>query len=282
MQTMTFFPANGVGTELHRHLFGGGSARNSTTATCDASQSPEPCFQAVLERVSKLVKENKTDAAIRKALATTLGAARLATLQFIRSGTHELQGGISIVTGNATIEANGDGIIIALENANITARGATQVFAADDSVLTLYDNVKAFISDNVTVKGSYGRVRGTARGTAKGSAHGQSEWLVMDNATFDGDDGTKLFADHDSRLRCFGDCTVRARGRAQVSLFGKAVGWFEEQSQGEAAGSSRAYYKQEAHVTAAGTEVRVIAVSDDKPFNCRNWPITSPKRTRQA
>jgi hypothetical protein len=228
---------------------------------------------ALIERVSQLVQERKSDSAIRRAVSAALGSKRVANLQIIKSGRHNVGDGIYIIAGNAAVTADGNGVVLAIGDCSLTARGTFQVGATDRAVLTLHDQVRAFASGDVEVRGSFGRVKGRAQGKVSGVARGQSEWVVAGNAHFDGVDGSALFGEGEARLRCYGDCKVRLRGRAFASLFGSTLGWFEEEASGEANGSSRAYTSTSAKVRQVGSEARVIPVEGSLPLSQRPWPV---------
>lgn len=271
---VVFISTGDYQTDLHRLLLstspriGGAVPRRLAPIRISDAAASGPDLDGLLQRLSQLVRESASEEDIVSAVSEALG--KKTKVRVLKEGSHVVAGGVTVACGKAEVVATGAGCVFALGESQLTARDTVQVFAADNAVLSLYGNVRAFATGDARVKGSYDRVRGRAVGNVEGVARGESIWVTGGRAQFDGFDGSWLYAEDESSVRCYSG-NVRVRGNAVATLFGKTIGWFEGRASGELQGESRGYFTPSATLDQVSSESRAVCV-EAGTLTCRAWP----------
>ncbi|GEM_PF-2426890 len=225
----------------------------------------------ILDQLTAEASSLGSEGAVRKLLARSLTAAQMEAVRIFSGGRHEADGGVIVVFGDARLEATGTSIVLAFGGADVVARNGCRIYAANQVTLTCYDRVFVDARDEVTIRGSYGAVRGRASGRVTGTAHGRSQWIVAGDTVFDGLDCSALFVEGSATVRAYGNCRVRGRGRCRVELFGKTVGWFEGEASVTASEQSVSYCRESVSVR-QGQQAQVNRVPAGRALPCAAWP----------
>ena len=239
--------------------------RTNGFITTDANDPTDIALRDLLARVEAAAGSDDPERAIIEVIETSLDGEDKPQVKVALQGYHRVNDGLAIVGGSAIVEVAGDSVVLVVGAPKIRARGNAVIYATNSASLTLYENVFADLSGEVTVR-SYDSVRGLARGSVSGVARGKSRWTVSGHAHFDTHDNAMAEGYEFADMRGYGSSRICGRNSVKAQLFDSTNGWFADEADVVAAGSSIVYPAQRVHVRRVGVAARVIPLPANQPL----------------
>jgi hypothetical protein len=245
------------------------STRTAATASTSAlkpliltaaaqSEAPNQVFADLLGAISTLTAQDESS--IREVVEKTLGdKAKASTVRVFLTGQHQITDGLNIAAGDATVAADGRGIIIAVGTANARCSGQFDVYAGDRASVTLFGDVQAYVVGQAVVQGSYDRVRGFAGGTVRGTSRGTAHWTLAGKANFNCFENSNATCRDEATANMFGRSRVVSTGKSRTLLHDNAYGLVESaEASVELNGRSIAYVANRTNVVMKSDEAVLL------------------------